>query len=141
MIRPAPPADAAACAGILNDWVDATDGMTRVHSHADVRHHSAERVLPRQTVWVTDAPVDGFLAAQDGGMVTALCLAPRARGLGRERALLDQAKTGRNSQSLWTFQANDGARRFCAANGVREVARTEADNEERLPDVHLAWAA
>ena len=41
--------------------------------------------------------------------------------------------------TLWTFVANEGARRFYAREGFVEVGRTEGENEEGLPDVLLAW--
>jgi hypothetical protein len=37
--------------------------------------------------------------------------------------------------SLWTFQANLGARRFYERHGCRQVRRTDGDNEENLPDI------
>ena len=44
--------------------------------------------------------------------------------------------------TLWTFQANDGARRFYAREGFREVEFTDgAGNAEKLPDVRLEWTA
>jgi putative acetyltransferase len=46
---------------------------------------------------------------------------------------------GRDRLSLWTFQANEGARRFYAREGFAEVRMTEGDNEEGLPDVLLEW--
>jgi len=41
---------------------------------------------------------------------------------------------------LWTFQVNDGARRFYERHGFRAVEVTDgAGNEERQPDVRYAW--
>jgi hypothetical protein len=34
---------------------------------------------------------------------------------------------------------NDGARRFYAREGFVETTMTDADNEERCPDVLLEW--
>lgn len=41
--------------------------------------------------------------------------------------------------SLWTFQANLGARRFHGRHGCREVSRTDGGNEENLPGILYEW--
>ncbi|MEM7644050.1 MAG: GNAT family N-acetyltransferase [Pseudomonadota bacterium] len=142
MIRQATPADAPACAAILNAWIDATPWMPRVHPPEDVLRHYRETVLPTRRVWVAGHPVCGFLALDEGdGMITALYLAAPARGRGLGRSLLDGAKGTARRLALWTFQANDGAQRFYAANGFRATAHTDSDNEEGLPDLRYDWAA
>ena len=136
-LRPATPADAPACAAILNAWIDATPWMPRIHPPEDVVRHYREDVLPRRRVVLDAGPngaVAGFVAA-DGPLVTALYLAAPARGRGLGPRLLAAVRDG--VQRLWTFQANDGARRFYAREGFREVVRTEGDNEEGLPDLLL----
>ncbi len=136
--RPARPEDAEACADILNDWIDARPWMPRVHSKADVRAFYRDFVFAERQVWVAGDPVAGFLALDAaGGMVTALYVARPGEGVGK--ALLDFAKDGRDSLELHTFQANAGARRFYAREGFDEVAHTDGDNEEGLPDVLLRW--
>jgi putative acetyltransferase len=83
-------------------------------------------------------PVQGFLALdQAGAMVTALYVATPGRGIGK--ALLDHAKSGRQSLDLWTFVANGKARAFYAREGFVEIRQTPGDNEEGLPDVLLRW--
>ena len=53
---------------------------------------------------------------------------------------LDVAKAERpEGLTLWAFVANEGALRFYAREGFVEVARTDGDNEEGLPDVMLRW--
>ncbi len=52
---------------------------------------------------------------------------------------MDFAKGGRGRLKLWTFQANEDARRFYIREGFREVRMTDGDNEEGLPDVMLEW--
>ena len=136
MIRPAVPEDAPACTSILNDWIDAMPWMPRVHPPDDVERHYRKSVLPQQRVFVaeTDGRVVGFVAvAADGERVDALYLALEARGQGHGPKLLDAVQEG--PQRLWTFQANEGARRFYLREGFREVRRTEGDNEEGLPDI------
>ena len=145
VLRPARPEDAAACAAIFNDWVDATDWMPRVHPPDDVERHYREHVLATCAVTVAEAAARsaGFLALDGEGFVAGLYLAPeaRGRGIGRGAARGGQGARGRQGLTLWTFVANEGARRFYAREGFVEVRRTEGDNEEGLPDVLLAWRA
>ncbi|MEQ8482419.1 MAG: GNAT family N-acetyltransferase [Hoeflea sp.] len=109
-----------------------------MHSREDVLAFYRDFVFKRRQVWVAGDPVLGFMALDpDSDMVTALYVATPGMGMGR--ALLNHAKTGRDSLSLWTFVANEGARRFYAREGFLEVRRTEGDNEEGLPDVLLQW--
>ncbi|TFL16952.1 GNAT family N-acetyltransferase [Jannaschia formosa] len=116
--------------------------MPRVHSRAAVTAHYRDRVLPTCRVWVSDDPVTGFLALDEAeGCVTALYLAPEARGRGHGAALLRQAKRDRAALHLWTFEANDRARRFYEVNGFAEEARSDGDNEEGLPDIRYGWTA
>ncbi|MEM8825200.1 MAG: GNAT family N-acetyltransferase [Pseudomonadota bacterium] len=142
MIRPGTPVDAPACAAILNDWIDATPWMPRVHPPEDVVRYHREVVLADRRVWVWGDPVRGYLALDSlEGCITALYLAAEARGRGIGRALLDTAKASRDRLWLWTFQANRGARRFYEANGFQQDGRTDGDNEEGVPDIRYRWAA
>jgi ribosomal protein S18 acetylase RimI-like enzyme len=65
----------------------------------------------------------------------------RAPKGGHRVGLLDTAKARRpEGLRLWVFQRNEGARAFYAKHGFTEVERTDgAANEEREPDVLLAW--
>ena len=144
-LRPARPEDAAACAAIFNDWVDATDWMPRVHPPDDVERHYREHVLAglrgdggggRRARW------RGFSRSTARGSSAGLYLAPEARGRGVGAALVEAAKARRpEGLTLWTFVANAGARRFYAREGFVEVGRTEGENEEGLPDVLLGVEA
>lgn len=139
-LRPGRPEDAAACAAILNDWIDDREWMPRKHSHEEVAAFYSDFVFVKRKVWVAGDPVQGFMAMDDAAdTVTALYVATPGRGIGR--ALLDHAKAGRQVLELWTFVANEGARRFYAREGFREVRQTPGDNEEGLPDILLRWEA
>ena len=129
-----------ACAGILNDWIDATPWMRRVHPIEAVIGHYRDDVLALRRVWVAGDPVEGFLALDEAeDLVTALYLAAPARGRGLGRALLNRAKEGRSRLRLWTFAANEGARRFYAREGFRSIAASDGDNEEGLADILFEW--
>lgn len=114
--------------------------MPRVHPADDLERHYRECVFPNREVWLSGNPVDGYIALDlDEAMVTSLFVGPKGRGIGKH--LLDHAKTRLSHMTLWTFLANTKARRFYAREGFREVARSDGDNEERLPDILLHWEA
>ncbi|MEM1431779.1 MAG: GNAT family N-acetyltransferase [Pseudomonadota bacterium] len=137
-IRAARPDDAAACAAILNAWIDVRPWMPRVHTPQEVVDFYQDFVFVRRTVFVTGEPLAGFIAIDaEGAVVTALYVATPGQGLGK--ALLDHAKKGRGALELWTFVANADARRFYAREGFRQIRQTPGDNEEGLPDVLLRW--
>ncbi|MGB3313945.1 MAG: GNAT family N-acetyltransferase, partial [Albidovulum sp.] len=95
-------------------------------------------LLNSHTVHVARTPVvEGFLAHR-AGEVDALYVSAGARRRGIGSALLAAARVGAGPLSLWTFQANDAALRFYAAQGFVEAERSDgARNDERLPDVRL----
>ena len=137
-IRRGTPEDAPAAAAIMNDWIDGRDWMPRVHTPEEVEAFYRDFVFAKREVWVIGDPVQAFMSLDvEGDMVMALYVAVPGQGLGK--ALLDHAKAGRRVLGLWTFQANEDARRFYAREGFREVEFTEGDNEEGLPDVRLRW--
>lgn len=139
-IRPACATDTDACADILNDWIDATDWMPRIHRAEGVRNHYRSFVFAERDLFVAGTPPVGFMAVdRDANFVSALYIATPGRGLGKR--FLDLAKTGRRVLRLWTFQANTGARAFYAREGFTEERRTDGDNEESLPDILLRWEA
>lgn len=134
-------ADAAACAEVFNDWVDATPWMPRVHPAEDVVRHYREHVLARQDVTVAerDGRVVGFVAVSPG-WIEQVYIAPEARGQGLGGALVGVARRAcPDGLRLWTFVANDGALRFYRRQGFVEERRTDGDNEEGLADVLLGW--
>jgi GNAT superfamily N-acetyltransferase len=140
-VRAGAAADAAACAAILNAWIDATAWMPRRHAPAEVARHLRDVVVPSERVLVAAGPdgVAGYLALAGDGTVSALYVAAGWRGRGVGLALLDAAKRARPAGlRLRTFAANAGARRFYARHGFREVG-AGGDNEEGLPDLLLAW--
>jgi GNAT superfamily N-acetyltransferase len=100
------------------------------------------RVVEKQEVWVWDERdhLLGF-AALDHGMLNHLYVEPGEQRRGIGTALLKQAK-GRlpSGFRLWTFQRNEGARRFYERHGFRVVELTDgSENEEREPDVLYEW--
>lgn len=137
-LRAATPHDAAARAAILGAWIAETQWMPKLHS-PDENHAFLTHLINTQTVRMADGA--GFLSRL-GNEVTALYLAPPARGKGLGTALLQEAKAATDRLCVWTFQANMAARRFYLARGFEEIERTDgAANEERLPDLRMQWRA
>lgn len=67
---------------------------------------------------------------------------PRHRGEGVGSTLLATVQALRpDGFGLWVFVSNAPARRFYARHGLVEVRRTDgSENEERAPDIELAWS-
>ena len=116
--------------------------LPKLHTEAEDRRFFGERVLSECDVLVVrrSGEAVGFLALKDD-MVEHLYVRPEAQREGIGSALLDAAKTRRpGGLRLWVFERNTGARAFYARHGFTEVTRTDGSgNEEREPDVLLAW--
>jgi GNAT superfamily N-acetyltransferase len=91
--------------------------------------------------WVWDeGGVRGFIVlTSDELMYLYLDTGWTGRGIGT--TLLEHAKARRpDGFTLWTFQQNDGARRFYERHGLRAIEFTEGEgNEEKTPDVRYEW--
>ena len=137
------PEDAEALAVIFTTARrEAMPWLPALHSAAEDRRFIAERVMGECEVLVVrhaERPV-GFLALEDD-LVAHLYVEPGAQRRGVGSALLEAAKARRPAGlRLWVFQRNQGARDFYARHGFTEAERTDgAGNEEREPDVLLAW--
>jgi chorismate mutase/GNAT superfamily N-acetyltransferase len=144
-VRPAVPEDADSLATLLLEAREsAFPEMPRgVHPPEDVRRWLRSRLgTPEAEVWVAEdsAAVVGMLLLEDD-WVHSLYVAPARTGQGIGTVLLELAKSLRPRRlGLWVFETNKRARRFYARHGFVEVRRTDgADNEEREPDIELAW--
>ena len=116
-----------------------------LHSDAETRLF-IRRMVKRSEVWVAerDGEIMGFAALAreaDGDWLHHLYVDPTAHNAGAGSLLLAGAKEEMpKGFSLWTFQANLGARRFYERHGLTETRRTRgADNEEGLPDILYEW--
>ncbi|GAA1234208.1 GNAT family N-acetyltransferase [Oryzihumus leptocrescens] len=100
-----------------------------------------ERTDGRVLVAERDGAVVGFAEVLPGEL-NHLYVDPQAQGGGVGTALFSRAtELEPEGFELWTFQRNARARAFYEARGCREVYETDgADNEEREPDVRIAWA-
>ena len=113
-----------------------------VHSREETHAWMAGRLAADSEGWVAerDGRIVGYLVIT-GDWVDDLFLAPGETGHGIGTALLDLAKAQRpDGVCLWVFESNTPARRFYAGRGLVELERTDGSgNEERSPDIKLAW--
>ncbi len=136
-LRDAARSDLPAIAGVLGDWCRDTPWMPKLHSR-DEDLGFVGALFGTHVIRVGFAGGLGFLARK-GSQIDALYLAPAARGRGLGKALLDEAKVA-GALTLWTFQANAGARAFYRREGFAEVRLTDGEtNDEKLPDVMMEW--
>ncbi|QIX26374.1 GNAT family N-acetyltransferase [Nocardioides sp. JQ2195] len=112
-----------------------------VHTSAQIRAWVVSWNLDEREVWVAEAdrPV-GFLALTEGWL-ESLYVEPSAQRSGVGSALLEVARSRRpQGFALWVFETNAPAREFYRRHGLIELECTDgADNEERSPDIRMAW--
>jgi ribosomal protein S18 acetylase RimI-like enzyme len=136
------PTDADAVAAVFGAARrEAMPWLPRVHTEAEDRSFFAGVIEDSEVLVVRrEEGVVGFLARKDD-LVEHLYVRPEAQRAGIGSALLEDAKTRHPSGlQLWVFQRNQGARAFYAGQGFVEVRLTDGSaNEEREPDVLLAW--
>ena len=117
-----------------------------VHTAEETRNWLAGKVERGEQVWVAET-VDGAglrlvaVMVLGSGWVEQLYVAPGWTGAGVGAALVERAKLSCPAGlQLWTFQSNERARAFYARHGFVAEERTDgAGNEERAPDVRMAW--
>ena len=142
-IRRATSADGPAVAEVWLRSFASAYTFPAAHPDDDVRRWIREQLIGDHETWVAEDErgIVG-LSSLSPGWVDQLYVDPSAQGEGIGRRLLELAMTRDTTGELqlWTFQANERARRFYGRNGFVEVERTDgAGNEERQPDVRLAW--
>jgi putative acetyltransferase len=136
--------DAPAVAAVFGAARDeAMPWLPRLHTAAEDRRFFAG-VIEECEVLVVRGPAEivAFLARKDD-LVEHLYVRPESQRAGVGSALLDEAKSRHPAGlQLWVFQRNHGARAFYARHGFVEVRLTDGSaNEEREPDVLMAWSA
>jgi GNAT superfamily N-acetyltransferase len=141
VIRPARPDDVAAIAVLFRRSFGGLGFLPTLHTPEEDLAHFA-RLVDEEEAWVaeTEGGVVAF-ATLDRTMLNNLYVDPPAQGHGIGTALLEHAKRRRpGGFRLWTFQRNDGARRFYERHGFDVVKLTDGSgNEEHEPDLLYEW--
>jgi len=140
VIRRATEQDVDAIVGIFERIVATMTYLPVVHTHEEHLEWFGARLVDREGwVW-DDGDVRGYmLLADEELMHLYLDVGWTGRGIGT--TLLERAKSLRpDGFTLWTFQKNEGARRFYERHGLEAVEFGDGSfNEERVPDVKYAW--
>ena len=142
-LRPAHPNDSLAIADVfLRSWKILTPDIPLGHTDDQVRAWIAASVMVEKRVFVTiddDAVIAMMAISEDGGggCIDHLYVAPEHVGRGVGSALLEHAlATLRAPVRLYTFQANERARRFYEARGFCAVEFGDGTgNELGMADV------
>lgn len=138
-IEPARPLDAVSCATILMGWVQENAWMPKLWTLPQTEAFLAGLITRGSVTALRDeaGQIAGFLDLHDG-WINCLYLAPQARGQGQGKTLIAHAaRLHPPGLHLWCFAENQAAVRFYTHAGFREVARTEGDNDEGLPDIQF----
>lgn len=113
-----------------------------VHTDEAVRHWLDGRLQSTDTFWVAEVSgtVGGYARFTEGWL-DDLYVAPAFARQGVGTALLDLVKQlSPDGFCLWVFEMNTPARDFYSRRGLVELERTDgAANEERAPDIKMAW--
>jgi ribosomal protein S18 acetylase RimI-like enzyme len=141
MIRRARPGDVDAIAELYERSFGTLSFLPTLHTLEEHRTWFGKVVAKREvSVWDKEGAILGFIVLGDA-TVEYLYVEPEMTGRGIGSALLKYAKERlSHGFSLWTFQENDGARRFYERHGLRIIRLTDgAGNEEKTPDALYAW--
>lgn len=113
----------------------------QIHTDDEVRAYVGGWDLAATDVWVaTEAGPVAFMKL-DAAWLDSLYVAPDHARAGIGGALLDVAKSLRpDGFCLWVFESNHPARAFYRRHGLVELEHTDGSaNEERAPDLRMAW--
>ncbi|WKN50098.1 GNAT family N-acetyltransferase [Nocardioides sp. Arc9.136] len=140
-VRPAEPADATALAAVHLRARRAAPMPDSPHPDATLAPFLATRIGADE-VWVAEAGerVVGY-ARHTGTWLDDLYVEPTAARRGVGSVLLEVVKERLpDGFCLWVFESNAPARAFYARHGLVALERTDGSaNEERSPDVRMAW--
>ena len=133
----------AACADIINDYIDATEWLPRVKGRDEIAGFFSPALLATRTVLVAevDGRVAAYMSVSDVGWVYALYSDDGYRGQGLGRLLIDRAKALHPAGlELTVFEPNHAARRFYEREGFVEIPeRRDEDTDEGVPILLMRW--
>jgi GNAT superfamily N-acetyltransferase len=143
-LRPASADDLPAIADLyLRVRVAAVPAMPpQIHTVEEVHAYVGGWDLGKRDVWLAEVGGEpaAFMVVEKDWLNSLYVLPDHARqGVGS--ALLDVAKTLRpGGFCLWVFESNTPARDFYQHRGLVELEHTDGStNEERAPDLRMAW--
>ena len=135
-IRRASSEDAAACAAIVNDWIDAKDWLSRQLSPQTLEE-MIRAGIPAREFWVAGDPIQGILSFnKEVSQMLGLYTARPGHGVGK--ALMDRVREGRDWLQLWSHAANTKAHAFYRREGFVEVGRKES-GVDGIPESRMEW--
>lgn len=141
LLKPATDEDATAVAAVHLASRKSAPMPPSVHADHEAYPWLAGR-LREDEAWVAEVAgqVVGY-ARLAGAWLDDLYVLPAHAGRGVGSALLDLVKARRpGGFCLWVFETNRPARDFYAHHGLVELERTDgSDNEEKAPDIRMAW--
>ena len=144
-VRLATAEDAEALADLYSDARRAAVPQMPPAMHTDEEHrryYARQLAEAEVMVWVAECGGErlGF-AMCTPTFLDGLYVRPDLTGQGVGSLLLDVVEaTHPDGYELWVFESNAGARRLYERRGLVEVERTDGSgNEERSPDVRMAW--
>ena len=136
-VRRAMPADAAACAVIVFDWLQATAWMSDGPDLAELTG-MLTKGIPLREVWVIGDPVAGYLSLDpETAQIHGFYVAQPGQGLGK--ALLDRVRQGRDYLQLWTHWPNLGAHRFYHREGFVTVEQMSEGRGDGVAELRMEW--
>ena len=144
-VRLATADDAPALADLYSDARRAAIPQMPPAMHTDEEHrdhYGRQLAEDETTVWVAESGAEplGF-AMCTPTFLDGLYVRPGLTGQGIGSLLLDVVEaTHPEGYELWVFESNTGARRLYERRGLVVVERTDgAGNEEKAPDLRMAW--
>ena len=110
-LRLAKPSDALACSAIVNNWIDNTNWMPRIHPPKLITE-MIENGIPKREFWVIGEPVVGYLSfSVEAQQVMGLYVSHTGVGLGKP-ILHIQFILKTNGSSIWLNKISAVNNRF-----------------------------
>lgn len=135
-VRRATVDDAAACAGIVRSWLDATPWLSTPPSLQTVQE-SLVGGISMYDVWVAGDPVAGYLSFDpETQLIRGFYCGVSGRGTGKR--LLDHVKTKARRLQLWTHAPNTRAHAFYLREGFH-FSGDRREGSDGPDEVHMHW--
>ena len=138
-VRRAQESDVPKIAKIVNTWIDQTDWFPRVYPAQEIQKMVQEN-FSKRVIWVSGEPVSGYLSF-DPETSKVIGLYCDESGKGGGKALLDQAREGRDRVWLTVHEPNTRAQKFYQREGFEEVSRYDPEPPETVREIRMEWQA